>query len=191
MFLGGVAARIRTECGVKGGGNRGGGGRGSNLRLSGPSELRVFKHPDTTRLCPQGSGSLSSCGLIQHLSVFAGSPRKPLPELEASESRHVIFPTLLDLSPVFKLTLLRKPAIASQPFSSAALCRPRTKQDRQAKEEATVPPERSGLSNPGITYRRTHPSSWRARQFKPLFPVIISILFFRIETDTQVTQLVN
>lgn len=126
-------------------------------------------------------------------AIFLPSARRPeniCRRLDASESRHVMFPTLLDPFPGFQAYSVTKPASASQcqpanhsPYS--APCRPSYKanqQNRQAKRkrEATVPlavgPQQSGDHIPTDT-----PSSWRARQFKPLFPVTISILFFRID----------
>lgn len=119
--------------------------------------------------------------------IAARRPENICKRLDASESRHVMFPTLLDPFPGFQAYSVTKPASASQPtiLLPPRPAAPRTKQTnktgRQKEErEATVPlavgPQQSGDHIPTDT-----PSSWRARQFKPLFPVTISILFFRID----------
>lgn len=106
--------------------------------------------------------------------------KKALPALDASSQVTSYFRRFWIFSPVFKLTLLRTQL---QP-SFTVFC-PRTHTRRQAKRPRSPfhpPPKKreskgSGLSNPGIRYRRTRPA-WRPRQFKPLFPVTTSILLF-------------
>lgn len=109
--------------------------------------------PDTTRLCLQGSSPLS-------LWCFAGSPR-----VEASDSCHVMFPTLLDLSPVFKLTLLRsqhgqqsQTSVSQPPLCLSAAPRTKTKRTgrQKRKQRPTVPPRGRTSAIRGAPYTDGH-----------------------------------
>lgn len=121
---------------------------------------------------------------------------KSLQELDTPESRHVIFPTLLDLSPVFKLTL----CYASKPGQPASCLPPSHTHARAlAGKRGHGPPSprktvnQRGRASASGEHIPTDTPSWRPRQFNTPIPRHDTyLIILRIDLrPTQVTQPVS